>query len=62
MKCDLVAPIFPNAVPVSSEAGDEEMRDPRNVTECEAAQIRVLGGIREVNRLKMIDRIRETKT
>ena len=30
MKCDLVAPVVPIAVPVSSEAGDEEMRDSRN--------------------------------
>ena len=29
MKCDLVAPLVPTAVPVSSEAGDEEMRDSR---------------------------------
>ena len=29
MKCDLVAPLVPIAVPVSSEAGDEEMRDSR---------------------------------
>ena len=52
MKCDLVAPVVPIAVPVSSEAGDEEMRDSRNVSECEAAQIPVLGGAREVNRSK----------
>ena len=49
MKCDLVAPVVPIAVPMSSEAGDEEMRDPRNVSECEAAQIPVLEGAREVN-------------
>ena len=36
---------------MSSEAGDEEMRDSRNVSECEAAQIPVLGA-REVNRSK----------
>ena len=52
MKCDLVAPVVPIAVPVSREAGDEEMRDSRNVSECEAAQIPVLGGAREVNRSK----------
>ena len=44
--------VVPIAVPVSSEAGDEEMRDSRNVSECEAAQIPVLGGAREVNRSK----------
>ena len=49
MKCDLVAPVVPVAVPVSSEAGDEEMRGSRNVSECEATQIPVLGGAREVN-------------
>ena len=52
MKCDLVAPVVPIAVPVLSEAGDEEMRDSRNVSECEAAQIPVLGRAREVNRSK----------
>ena len=52
MKCDLVAPVVPIAVPVSSDAGDEEMRDSRNVSESEAAQIPVLGGAREVNRSK----------
>ena len=52
MKYDLVAPDVPIAVPVSSEAGDEEMRDSRNVSECEAAPIPVLGGVREVNRSK----------
>ena len=52
MKCNLVAPVVLVAVPVSSEAGDEEMRDSRNVSECEAAQIPVLGGAREVNRSK----------
>ena len=31
MKCELAAPVVPIAVPVSSEAGDEEMRDSRNV-------------------------------
>ena len=62
MKCDLVAPVVPIAVPVSSEAGAEEMRDSRNVSECEAAQIPVLGRAREVNRSKTTDRIRETKT
>ena len=50
VKCDLVAPVVPVAVPVSSEAGGEEMRDSRNVSECEAAQIPVLDGAREVNR------------
>ena len=44
MKCDLVAPVVPIAVPVSNEAGDEEMRESRNVSECEAVQIPVLGG------------------
>ena len=58
----LVAPVVPIAVPVSSEAGAEEMRDSRNVSECEAAQIPVLGRAREVNRSKTTDRIRETKT
>ena len=48
----LVAPVVPIAVPVSSEEGDEEMRDSRNVSEREAAQIPVLGGAREVNRSK----------
>ena len=52
MKCDLVAPVVPIAVPVSSEAGDEEMRESRNVSECEAPQIPVLEGAREVNRSK----------
>ena len=52
MKCDLVAPVVPIAVPVSSEAGDEEMQDSRNVSECEGAQIPVLGGGCEVNRSK----------
>ena len=52
MKCDLVAPVVPNAVPVSSEAGDEEMRESRNVSECEAPQISVLEGARGVNRSK----------
>ena len=52
MKCDLVAPVVPIAVPVLSEAGDEEMRDSRNVSESEAAHIPVLGGAREVNRSK----------
>ena len=52
MKCDLVAPVVPIAVPVSNEARDEEMRESRNVSECEAAQIPVLGGPREVNRSK----------
>ena len=52
MKCDSVAPVVPIAVPVSSEAGDEEMRDSRDVSECEAAQIPVLEGAREVNRSK----------
>ena len=51
MKCDLVVPVVPVAVPVSCGAGDE-MRDSRNVSECEAAQIPVLGGAREVNRSK----------
>ena len=51
MKCDLVARVVPIAVPVSSEAGGEEMRDSRNVSECEA-QIPVLGRAREVNRSK----------
>ena len=32
MKCDLVALVVPIAFPVSSEAGDEEMRDSRNVS------------------------------
>ena len=44
--------VVPIAVPVSREAGDEEMRDSRNVSECEAARIPVLGGAREVNRSK----------
>ena len=52
MKCDLVAPVVPIAVLVSSEAGDEEMRHSRNVSESEAAHIPVLGGAREVNRSK----------
>ena len=52
MKCDLVAPVVPIAVPMSSEAGDEEMRESRNVSECEAPQIPVLEGAREVNRSK----------
>ena len=52
MKCDLVAPVVPIAVPVSSEASDEEMRESRNVSECEAPQIPVLEGAREVNRSK----------
>ena len=52
MKCDLVAPVVPIAIQVSSEAGDEEMRDSRNVSECEAAQTPVLGGAREANRSK----------
>ena len=42
MKRDLVSPVVPIAVPVSSEAGDEEMSDSRNVSECEAARIPVL--------------------
>ena len=50
MKCHLVAPVVPIAVTVSSEAGDEELRDSRNVSEFEAAKIPVLGGAREVNR------------
>ena len=37
MKCDLVALVVSIAVPVSSEAGDEAMRDSRYVSECEAA-------------------------
>ena len=52
MKCDLVAPVVPIAVPVSSKAGDEEMRESRNVSECEAPQIQVLEGAREVNSSK----------
>ena len=52
IKCDLVASVVPTAVPVSSEAGDEEMRDSRNVSECEAAHSPVLEGAREVNRSK----------
>ena len=52
MKSDVVARVVPVAVPVSSEASDEEMRDSRNVSECEEAQIPVLGGAREVNRSK----------
>ena len=52
MKCDLAAPVVPIAVPVSSEVGDEETRDSRNVSECEAPQIPVLEGAREVNRSK----------
>ena len=32
MKCDLVVPVVPMAVPVSSEAGDEELRDSKNVS------------------------------
>ena len=43
MKSDVVARVVPVAVPVSSEASDEEMRDSRNVSECEEAQIPVLG-------------------
>ena len=38
MKFYLVAPVVPIAVPASREAGDEEMRDSRNVSEYEAAQ------------------------
>ena len=34
------------------EAGGDEMRDSRNVSECGAAQIPKLGGAREVNRSK----------
>ena len=34
MKCDLVVPVVPIAVPVSSEAGDEELRDSKNVCDC----------------------------
>ena len=49
MKCDLVAPGVSIAVPVSIEAGDEEMRESRNVSECEAPQIPVLEEAREVN-------------
>ena len=49
---DLVAPVVPIAVPVSNETGDEEMRESRNVPECEAPQIPVLEGAREVNRSK----------
>ena len=41
-----------SSLPVSSEAGDEEMRDSRNVSECDAAQIPVLEGARDVNRSK----------
>ena len=54
LKATLVdrAPVAPIEVPVSSEASDEEMRDSRIVSECEAAQIPVLGGAREVNRSK----------
>ena len=52
MKCDLVAPVVPIAVPVSSEAGGEEMRESRNVSGCDAPQIPVLEGAREVNRSK----------
>ena len=62
MKYDLVTPVVPIAVPVSSEAGDEEMRESRNVSECEAPQIPVLERAREVNRSKKTDRIRETET
>ena len=50
MKCDLVAPVVPIAVPVSSEAGDEDVRESRNVSECEAPQVPVLEGACEVNR------------
>ena len=57
----LVAPFVPIAVPVSSAAGDEEMRDSRNVSEFEAAQNPVLGGAPEV-KIKTTERIRETKT
>ena len=52
MKCDLVAPVVPIAVSVSSAAGDEEMDDSRNVSECEVAQIPVSAEAREVNRSK----------
>ena len=52
MKCDLVAPVVPIAVPVSNEAGDEEMRKSRNVSECEAPQIPMLEGAHQVNRSK----------
>ena len=52
MTCDLVPPFVPVAVPVASETHDEEMGDSRNVSECEAPQIPVLEGAREVNRSK----------
>ena len=52
MNCDLVALVVPTAVPVSGEAGDEEMRESRNVSVCEASQIPLLDGAREVNRSK----------
>ena len=51
-KCNLVASVVPIAVPVPSEVGDEEMRESRNVSECEAPQIPVLEGARKVNRSK----------
>ena len=52
MMCDLVAPVVPIAVPVASETHDEGMGDWRNMSECEAPQIPVLEGAREVNRSK----------
>ena len=48
----VVAPIVQIAIPGSNEASGEGMGDSRNVSECEAPQIPVLEGAREVNRSK----------
>ena len=49
MMCDFVTLVVPILVPVASGTGDEEMGDSRNVSECQAPQIQVLEGAREVS-------------